>query len=188
MFVLDSGEFAIPVHVMQNDNAGHPESARNIAKILEENYPTLRRRVRHHASAVCWELQLPSSDRKDYEQEAYLEIWIKLRYFDSSRGSLLTFIEHVLANRMRSLIRARRRWEQRRDGGVEKLAVEPDYSAFERERDLENISAKLSSEDRRLFELLRRSSPTQVSRHIGVARSTLYSLLFRIRSKLMRQP
>jgi RNA polymerase sigma factor (sigma-70 family) len=120
-------------------------------------------------------------DREDIEQEALIAFWQALPLFDASRASLRTFAETVIATRVVSLRRARRRhalFEPLEDHHVVGLDGIPAVAA---RMDFFSITEKLTNKDRRLAELLLEYSPSEASRILGIARSTVYETIGRIR-------
>lgn len=123
-----------------------------------------------------------SADREDLQQEALLAVWKALPRHDPSRASLRTFVEIVVATRMASLLRSRRRQPQ----------CEPlnscQRSSSGRELylriDIERALGKLPQKDRRLAETLSEHSPSQTSRKLSMARSSVYEGIGRIRQAL----
>ena len=124
---------------------------------------------------------IPGPDREDAEQEALVAVWRALPHYDPLRASLRTFVERVVATRLVSLMRARRR----------QLTLEPlkDYQpvgldgipVLEFQADFQRVSTSLAERDRRLATLLVDHSPTEASRVLSISRSTVYEGIRRIR-------
>jgi RNA polymerase sigma factor (sigma-70 family) len=125
-------------------------------------------------------------DGEDLEQEGVLACWQALNVFDPRRASLRTFVERVVAARMISLHRARTcrpRFQPIEDDGHKvgnTWAME-----IELRSDIERVLAALSDTDRRIALALIDHTPTEATRLLGMARSTVYERLRHIRVAFM---
>jgi len=145
----------------------------------------LARRIALVRSAAAMGAGLPRHDREDAEQEALMRVWQALPFFDKSRGSLRTFIEVVIATRIASLLRSSRR---RPEVEVLDERYHVDDQAFtdaELRSDIQLALSGLSKQDRRLARLLMHHSPSESSRALKKARSTVYEGMRRIRVALI---
>jgi RNA polymerase sigma-70 factor (ECF subfamily) len=150
--------------------------------LFEEAYPLALRAARVRAAAAVAFGGAPAGDREDLEQEALLRVWQALPRYDPTKASLRTFVERVADSRFASLLRPRCR----------QVVIEPlsrispasadGIPAVELRVDFERVLAKLSEPDRRLARLLSEHTPSQASRILGVARSTVYCRIRRLRA------
>jgi RNA polymerase sigma factor (sigma-70 family) len=124
---------------------------------------------------------LVRADREDLEQEAFLAVWRALPQYDPLRASLRTFVERVVATRIASLMRARRR-QPKLEPLEDHQPVGLDGIPFlEFKTDFQRVSTSLVERDRRLANFLVDHSPTEASRALGISRSTVYEAIRRIR-------
>lgn len=145
-------------------------------------YPLARRAAQVRAAAAVLSGAVLIADREDIEQEALAACWRALPKFDPNRASLRTFVEHVVAAHLASLGRARRcrpRLQPLDDN------QHPVASAWAREielrSDVQRVLDALPDTDRQLAMALIEHTPTEASRLIGVARSTVYERIRHIR-------
>lgn len=150
--------------------------------LFEQAYPLARRAVQVRAASGA----MRAGDREDFEQEALLGLWIALRRYDPSRASLRTFVERVTDNRFASLMRRRRSSlvVERLDGHW--FATPDGIPAVQFQVDFERILAPLADADRTLALLLVDYRPTEISRMLGIARSTLYARMARLRRAFLK--
>jgi len=150
--------------------------------LFEQAYPLVRRAVQVRAASGA----MRPGDREDFEQEALLGLWIALRRYDPSRASLRTFVERITDNRFASLMRYRRSSlvVERLDGHW--FATPDGIPAVQFQVDFERILAPLSDADRTLALLLVDYRPTQISRMLGIPRSTLYARMARLRRAFLK--
>jgi RNA polymerase sigma-70 factor (ECF subfamily) len=122
-----------------------------------------------------------AADREDIEQETLVGLWMALRHFDASRASLRTFLERVADKRFASLLRRHRKplVIERLDG--HRFATADGIPAVQFKVDFERVLAPLGDPDRVLALLLVDHGPTEISRMLGVARSTVYARIARLR-------
>jgi RNA polymerase sigma-70 factor (ECF subfamily) len=125
---------------------------------------------------------LPWSDREDLEQEARIAVWKAFRdHYSPLRGKPGTFAAKVAANRIASLLRAPHRRLKGVPVEAHHLAGLDGIPAEELRMDVQTIAASLPEADRRLAAYLTDHSPTEASRAFGMARSTVYERIRRIR-------
>ena len=143
--------------------------------------PLALRAVQVRAAAAVATGRATAADRKDLEQEALLGLWMALRRYDASRASLRTFLERVADKRFASLLRRRRGslTVERLDG--HRLATPDGIPAVQFHVDFERVLAQLTEADRTLARLLIDHGPTEISRMLGIARSTVYARIARLR-------
>jgi RNA polymerase sigma factor (sigma-70 family) len=143
---------------------------------FEHAYPRARRAAQVRSAAAVARGAIPAADREDLEQEAVAACWRALGNFDPTRASLATYVECVIATRIASIVRAGRRVRAHQP-----LALASERRAndvFEHcglRIDIERLLSLRSDEERRLTSLLMEHTPSEASRMLGVARSTIYA-------------
>lgn len=149
--------------------------------VLEQALPYALRAVQVRGAAAVATGQAAAADREDLEQEALLGLWMALRHYDASRASLRTFLERVADKRFASLLRRRRSPVviERLDG--HRFATADGIPAVQFHVDFERVLAPLDDSDRALALLLVDHGPTEISRMLGIARSTVYARIARLR-------
>lgn len=152
---------------------------------FQEVYPLARRAAQVRAAAAVAAGRAAAADREDLEQEALLRIWQALPRYDPSKAALGTFIERVAESRFRSLLRPRRRLValEPLDGIHPSSADGIPVVAFR--ADLERILSLVGAPERRLALLLTEHTPSEAGRILGVARSTVYRRIERLRTALL---
>jgi RNA polymerase sigma-70 factor (ECF subfamily) len=148
---------------------------------LEQALPLAMRAVQVRGAAAVASGRVTPADREDLEQEALLGLWLALRRYDASRASLRTFLECVADKRFASLLRRRRSpvLIEHLDG--HRIATADGIPAVQFHVDFERVLAPLGDSDRMLALLLVDHGPTEISRMLGVARSTVYARMARLR-------
>ncbi len=147
---------------------------------FDQALPLALRAVQVRGAAAVATGRATAADREDVEQEALLGLWMALRHYDASRASLRTFLERVADKRFVSLLRRRRPvLIERLDG--HRLATADGIPAVQFKVDFERVLAPLGDSDRMLALLLVDYGPTEISRMLGVARSTVYARMARLR-------
>jgi RNA polymerase sigma-70 factor (ECF subfamily) len=152
----------------------------------EQALPFAMRAVQVRATAAVATGRVTAADREDLEQEALLGLWMALRHYDASRASLRTFLERVADKRFASLLRRRRSAVliERLDG--HRFATADGIPAVQFQVDFERVLAPLGDPDRALALLLIDHGPTEISRMLGVARSTVYARIARLRRAFLK--
>jgi RNA polymerase sigma-70 factor (ECF subfamily) len=165
--------------------------------------------VRRKARRLVGRAGLKVQDRDDLEQELHLRVQQHLTAFDPARGDLRAFlwtlIEHAGANLLRDRRAAKR--DPRRtaslqqpvqvgDEGPTDLAQTVGQDAYDARRqraprspeelaqldnDLADVLARLPPELRQLADELKVSSVAEAARVLGVARTTVYGRMRRLR-------
>jgi RNA polymerase sigma-70 factor (ECF subfamily) len=148
---------------------------------FQQAYPMALRAARVRSAAAVATAGLPVDEREDLEQEALMGVWRALPRYDPSRASLRTFIERVIANRFASLLRARRRQPKVESLEGQYLGTRDGIPMVEFRNDLQRVVDSLPERDRRLIPCLMEYNPTEASRSLGIARSTVYERIRRIR-------
>ena len=111
-----------------------------------------------------------------------MAVWRALQRFDPSRASLRTFVEMVVAARFASLMRARRSLPVLEPIEEYHLIGLDGIPALEFRVDFRRAAASLTEPDRRLARFLTDHTPTEAGRALGIARSTVYEAIHRIRA------
>lgn len=151
--------------------------------MFRQAYPLARRaaQVRATAAVLCGAVLL--ADRGDLEQEALMACWRALPRFDPKRASLRTFVERVVAARMISLHRSRHcrpRFEPL-DHQHHPVVGNSWAKGIELRSDVYRVLGTLQDGERRLALTLTAHSPTEAGRLLGIARSTVYEGMRRLR-------
>jgi RNA polymerase sigma-70 factor (ECF subfamily) len=122
-----------------------------------------------------------ASDRKDLEQEALFGLFLALPRYDASRAGLRTFVERVADKRFATLLRRRRAdlVVERLDG--HRIATADGIPEVQLRVDFERVLAPLRSSERALALLLIDHRPAEISDLLGIARSTVYARIARLR-------
>ena len=124
-------------------------------------------------------------DRDDVRQEMLVRIWIALPAFDPKRGSISTYIEHLVSTSIASLLRRLRTKRRTKPTDVTEPAEPPDvFLSAEFRLDFERLLRDLSPRDRKVFQLLAENKPAQVARALRISRSAVYRSITRIRKAL----
>lgn len=154
--------------------------------IFERAYPLALRaaQVRARAAVACGLIQ--PVDFADAVQEGLFASWRELARFDPSRASLPTFIEIVAATRIASFVRAshRHRVLCPLDNSAEQSA-DPPLARLVVRIDVQRVLAGCTETERRLARTLMEHSPTQASRLLGIARSTLHERTRKLRPRFV---
>lgn len=153
---------------------------------FEQVYPIALRAARVRATAAVINGAIPAAGREEFEQEGLAACWRALPRFDPARASVRTFIEHVITARLSSLIRAARRAPEFLP--IQSASTLPaDFPAADLALrvDVQRVLATLGAEDRQLVLLLYDHSPAEVSRILGIPRSTLYDRIARLRRRFV---
>lgn len=155
-------------------------------------------------------LGFTSDDREDLEQDLILHLLENWPQFDSERGSVKTFINCVLNNRIRHIMASRKtqkagfgKWTvsldekiENEDGcGVMRIDTmdreeymlrvgsirQPAFDECELRMDVERIISQLSPELKDLCERLMSQNVTEVSEETGIPRHRLYPSIRKLR-------
>jgi RNA polymerase sigma factor (sigma-70 family) len=150
--------------------------------MFERAYPRALHAAKVRAIAAVARGVLPLDDHEDIEQEAVFACWRAVANFEPSRASLATFIECIVSTRIASLVR-----EGNRLRALCPLDLAADHrgnstlTRLELRIDVECLLGACSHGERRLALLLMEHSSSQASRILGVARSTVYERMRRVR-------
>jgi RNA polymerase sigma factor (sigma-70 family) len=145
-------------------------------------YPMARRAGQVRAAGAVAIGAVPEADAEDLEQEGLLACWQALHLFDPRRASLRTFIERVVAARMITLHRARTCRPRYQCIEDDEFKVSNAWAMeIEFRSDVQRVLSVLPDTDRQLALALIDHTPTEVTRLLGIARSTVYERLRHIR-------
>lgn len=153
---------------------------------FRQAYPMARRAAQVRATAAVVSGAIQTADREDFEQEGLTACWRALPRYDPNRGSLRTFVEHVVAARLASLVRSANRVPAMQPlDSAHRCHVDPCADPMELHADVWRLLNLLNDRDRRLMLLLMEHSPAEASRMLGIARSTVYQRIQRLRRTII---
>lgn len=149
-------------------------------------YQRARRTAAVRSAAAVARAFVPPGDREDLEQEAMAACWCALASFDPRRASLRTYIECVVATRIASAVRTTHRLRVLHPLDlVVDHCVGPEFRRHELQIDVQRVLGICNDAERRLALLLMEHTPSQVSLMLGVARSTVYERMRRLRPRFV---
>jgi RNA polymerase sigma factor (sigma-70 family) len=149
---------------------------------FQQAYPFALRAAQVRAAAAVFSGVIPLADRLDLEQEALVACWRALPRFDSARASLRTYLEVVVSSRLSSVRRAGRCQPRLQLLDDDQRHVEDGWARrIELRADVWRVLASLRASDRQVAVALLEHSPAEASRRLGVARSTIYAHIERLR-------
>jgi RNA polymerase sigma factor (sigma-70 family) len=152
---------------------------------FEQSFPAMCRLAAVRATRIVSRHGLPCELRRDLEQEAVLEVWRKRTAYNPERGSWRTFSEHVVANKLISIVRTiRSKHEgQFKDEPLENLlGVAGPKDNHDLRADVSRILARVSSFDRAVARSLVGYSAAETGRRLDVSRATIYRAIERLRA------
>jgi RNA polymerase sigma factor (sigma-70 family) len=159
-----------------------PVSQRTREALFSQAYPFASRAARvRSAAAVARERGL---DREDLEQEALVCLWRAIARFDTTRGSIRTFVEHVVANRIASLVRSSRSHRAQRfskESFQNMPGTVAPYELVDLRMDTRRIIGELPVFDRAVALRLTEHSVVETSRRLNVSRAAVYRAIARLR-------
>lgn len=148
---------------------------------FEHALPLALRAVQVRAGFAVATGRAPASDRKDLEQEALLGLFLSLPRYDASRAGLRTFLERVADKRFASLLRRRRTDILVEHLEGHRIATADGIPAVQLRVDFQNVLAQLSASSRETALLLIDHRPAEISHILGIARSTVYARIAKLR-------
>ncbi len=149
-------------------------------RILDQALRIALRAVQVRAAVAVASGRIAPADRDDVEQDAFIALWAAVDRYDASRASIRTFLERVADKRFASLLRSRVRVAVEQID-ARRFPTADGIPAVQLHVDVERILAPLDDADRTLALLLIDHGPTEISRILGVARSTVYDRIARLR-------
>ena len=126
--------------------------------------PYALKHIRFKARQLAGQAGFGAGERKDLEQELFLDLLQRLPQYDPDRARRTTFISRVVANRRTGAVS--RPWEER-----QALAI-----------DLAELMETLPSEWRMLCRRLGVETVSEISRDTGIARGTIYEWMGKLRA------
>jgi DNA-directed RNA polymerase specialized sigma24 family protein len=136
------------------------------------------------AATVTSRYRLPTDYRRDFEQEALLELWRKRSSYDPRRGCWRTFSERVVANKITSLVRhmySERSPEFRKMPLEDARSLAAPYDDHDLRVDVLQVLASMSSFDKAVARSLMVRSTIATGKELGVCRATVYRAIGRLR-------
>jgi DNA-directed RNA polymerase specialized sigma24 family protein len=149
--------------------------------VLTTAYPPARRAAEVRPAAVMSSNGPIGVDREELEQEAMVGILLALPQVESSRASLRTLVERVVAAKIVSALRALRIVLRVPTFDAPPLSLGQPTAAVELRSHVRRVLAVLSGGDRRLAPLLAEHTPTEASRKLPVSRSIVDGGIHQIR-------
>lgn len=138
--------------------------------------------ARHWTSRAVRSGLLPKEMFEDVVQECLIACWQAYAKFQASRVKLSTYFDAVAAKRGTSAVR--RAYRHRKLIWVDlphDLSHEPDRMLVHQRIDVWRVIHALPREDQRVALLLMTVTPVDAARELGIARSTLYERIRRLR-------
>lgn len=143
--------------------------------------PLALRAIQVRAAAAVATGRTAATDREDLEQEALLGIWVSLKQYDPTRAGVRTFVERVAEKRFASLLRRRQTPPLIESLDGHQFPTADGIPAVQFRLDFERVMMPFADSDRALALLLLDHGPTEISKLLGVARSTVYARVARLR-------
>jgi RNA polymerase sigma-70 factor (ECF subfamily) len=148
------------------------------------------RLIRFKARQVARQLNLTIQDRKDLEQDLYLDLWRRLPKYRARRGRKKTFIALVVDRCVATWIArylGKRTREVLTGTNWDNLPCHPPRRDPDLIIDLERALNALPPVLRELSARLTHQTVTEIARELGIARATLYDQINRLR-RLCQKP
>jgi RNA polymerase sigma-70 factor (ECF subfamily) len=153
------------------------------------------RLIRRRAKSLVGKFGFTSSDRLDLEQDLILDLLQRLPKFDPQRLSPHAFVSWIVRNKVRLIVRARKRLKgqklecdetfdslcdgaQTRHRGIER---EQPTAAWERAEDVRAVLAQMPPELQSICELLKEKPASVVRRELCMTRKAMRTKLQAIR-------
>jgi RNA polymerase sigma factor (sigma-70 family) len=155
-------------------------------RIFELAHPLALRAAQVLARAAVARGAIQPADQEDVEQEGVVACWRAVANFDPNRASLRTYIEWVVTTRTASAVRATHRWCAlcTLDFAADRCAGAA-ITHHELRIDVERLLGACSDGERRLARLLMEYTPSEASRILAVARSTVHDRIRRLRPRFI---
>lgn len=155
--------------------------------------PVVRKMIAAKARRLVGQSGLRPHDRPDIEQDLAVRLADRLRAYDPARGTLEAFAAMVIEQAAANLVRERRagkRTPPARPPAPPEDVPDPlaneDARLSDLERDVAAVLAGLPGEQRALAESLMEASVSEVSRRLGLRRTTLYGRMKGLRAAFER--
>lgn len=154
-------------------------------QVFLQAFPFAVRAARARSAAAAAVCGAGFIDREDLTQEALTAVWTALPRFDSTRASLRTFVERIVASKIRSVFRRVRAAKRtKRDQPGDATLVWDMVSEIELQLDLLRVLRGLPSLDRKVAYLACENHPAEIARILGMSRPAVYRRIERIRTVL----
>jgi len=165
--------------------------------------------IRIKARQLVGKAGFTENDRNDLEQELMIDLLQRIRHFNPAKAKKTTFMTRIVERHMATLLEARnarcRNWrlcleslnacrENEKGDTIELIDLidgdgnlgDPDReprqaSVTDLRMDMQRVIEALPTDLRDLCDRLRESNMAEIARELGVARTTLYDKLTRIR-------
>jgi RNA polymerase sigma factor (sigma-70 family) len=152
-------------------------------RFFDHAYPVIRRVAGARAGAAAKSWGLSDDKRADFEQDAAMQVWRKLGAFDSSRSSLKTFIEHIVASQLSSSVRRlRAKKRQALSDYVTNPCPSLEIDRLNFRIDVQRVVDGLPLNQRNICRMLADYSVTEISQREGIPRATIYRLISHLRT------
>ena len=156
-----------------------------IEATFEQAYPIALRAARAHATAAVVKGSILLADKEDFEQEGVTACWRALPQFDPARASLPTFVERVVTARLASMVRAAHKAAAAISLDCARCQIDPGIDPLTFHSDVWRLLSLLGEDDRGFLLLLMEQTPTEVSLVLGMARSTVYARIRKLRRRFI---
>lgn len=172
--------------------------------------------IRYKTRQLVGRCGFTRSDRSDLDQELKLRLFERCAQFDPARSDWPVFVTTVVERQIASLLESRQRLKRFGDGNAVSLSQEAadedgatvelsdrvtidhlqavtrefersDHERTELEIDLQHVLSELSPEERRICEALKHGNIAQVARRLQIPRTTISSLMGRLRRHCREQ-
>ena len=190
-------------------SAGFVTQRHGIDLIQELEHGFAARLIRSKARQLSQKSPFTRSDRDDIEQQLRIDLLDRFQHYDPERANWKSFLLAVIDRRVASLYKAARAQKRRHERDVVSLSTEvpgdegvptelaqtllprhqdflvgsslhEDQEAFALEHDVATVLAQLPTELRKLAELLKTQSVSQIARRLRLPRSTVVDQVARL--------
>ncbi|MFV0626623.1 MAG: RNA polymerase sigma factor [Alphaproteobacteria bacterium] len=144
------------------------------------------------AYKMCYSSWFNNYEREDIKQELIIEYLIKIKGYDETKGERKTYINAIMVNKARDMLRSRK--AKKRGQNCEVLMeFESDFydeknlvEAFENKYDVAKIMGFLNVDEKALcLCLMQDMSINETIKKCNIGKSKFYRILKRIREKLV---
>jgi RNA polymerase sigma factor (sigma-70 family) len=148
---------------------------------FEQMLPIATRVARVRSTAAIASGWMSRADFEELLQEGVIACWLAFAHYDPGRASIHTFFESVVANKLTSMFRRSRLVPAAEPDLSEICASGRTRSQFELRSDVMTVLSKATEADRQLAFALTEYSPSETSRKLNLARSTVYERMRKLR-------
>jgi RNA polymerase sigma factor (sigma-70 family) len=154
-------------------------------QVFLQAFPFAVRAARARSAAAATVCEAGFIDWEDFMQEALIAVWVALPRFDSTRATLRTFVERIVASKIRSVLRrARAAKRTKRDLPGNATLVWDMVAKIELQLDLLRVLRGLPSRDKQVAYLACENHPTEIARILRTSRAGVYRSIDRIKTAL----